>query len=160
MHYCSVRAYIYHSSIAAVHHSFVLQAIHRFWKIKGSEVLKNKRRKVGFILTQWMFDFVFDLPPTSDRKYGQIKVRKSLFRQPYSKIHLFVYMAVLAYFLPDILINVIHKLLIRHVRQVSSKITSNQERRMRRDLVVVRRIVLLTSPMALVGMPGISHGLF
>ena len=26
---CSIRAYVYHSSIAAVHHSFLLQAIHR-----------------------------------------------------------------------------------------------------------------------------------
>ena len=149
---CSVRAYIYHSSIAAFHHSFVLQAIHKFCKIKGSTWLSTRCQKICFILFQWLFDFTFDLPALVTGNMVKL-ISDNICFVTLSKLEFVIYMSVVAYFLPDIIINVTHKLLVRYTRKVASRVNTNQERQMRRDLIVVRRIVMLNLPMAIVGIP-------
>ena len=149
---CSTRAFIYHSSIAAIHHSFMLQAIHRFCKVKGSTLLKTNARKVWLVLLQWICDFIYCIPALVTGNLKKL-VSDNLCFVNLTKPEFFVPMAIFAYFSADIVVNVIYKLLMRHLSETSSRINTVQERRMRRDVVVVRRIILLNAPMAIVGMP-------
>lgn len=151
---CSTRAFIYHSSIAAIHHSFMLQAIYRFCKVKGSTLLATKTRKVGIILIQWMVDFTFVIPAFATGNLKKLTSDNLCFVNLSTPIF-FIWMSILAYFTTDVVVNVIYKLLLRHLGQISSTIYTIQQWQMRRHLTVVRRIVLLNTPLAIVGMPTI-----
>lgn len=56
---CSLRAFIHHAAMAAVHHSFVLKAIDKYVKIKRLTLLDSYHSKVLLFLIQWGLDLGF-----------------------------------------------------------------------------------------------------
>ena len=149
---CGVRAYFYHSTIAWIHHSLVLQAIEKYCKIRRISLLKNRSRQICFVLIQWIFDSTFDLPAFVTGNMKKLDSDNLCFVS-LTTPHFVFYQAGLTFLVSDISLTVIYQLLIRHVRQVSARIDGNRAAQMRRDLTIVRRIVLLNSQLVVVGLP-------
>ena len=149
---CALRAYFHHSTIACVHHSFILLAIERYCKIRQLTFLNTHCRKICFVLFQWIFDFTFDLPIFITGNMVKLASDNLCF-VTLTRFDLVLYMAGLSFVLTDVILSIIYRLLIRHVRQASARLNNNQQMRMQRDLTMVRRIVLLNSQLALAGIP-------
>jgi hypothetical protein len=149
---CALRAYLHHSTIACVHHSFILLAIERYCKIRQYTFLKTHRRKICFVLFQWIFDFTFDLPPFITGNMVKLASDNLCFII-LTRLDLVLYLAGVSFLLTDVTLSIIYRLLVRHVRQASARLNNNQQVRMQRDLTMVRRIVLLNSQLAIIGIP-------
>ena len=150
--FCSIRAYVHHSTTAWIHHSLVLQAIEKFCKIKNIALVTTRRRQIAFVLAQWTFDFTFDLPVLLTGNMPKMVVDNVCFVSLF-RMDLLSYMAVLSFMATGISLSIIYRRLVNHVRQASIVATSNQQSHMRRDLVMVRRIVLLNSELGIAGIP-------
>ncbi|UJR06885.1 hypothetical protein I4U23_011174 [Adineta vaga] len=153
---CSLRAYFHHSSIASIHHSFILLALERFCKIRNLTLLKNRYRKISMVLIQWLFDFTFPLPVFITGNMPKVQSENACF-VILTRPDLVLVLAGTAFLLTDISLSIIYRLLIRHMRQISSRLNNNQQMKMQRDLTVVRRIVLLNSQLAVAGIPVLIH---
>ena len=149
---CGVRAYFYHSTIAWIHHSLILLALEKYCKIRQIGLLKNRSRQICFVLIQWIFDFTFDLSAFVTGNMKKLDSDNLCFVSLTTPDFVF-YQAGLTFLVSDISLTFIYQLLIRHVRQVSSRSDGNRQAQMRRDLTMVRRIVLLNSQLVLVGLP-------
>jgi hypothetical protein len=149
---CALRAYFHHSTIACVHHSFILLAIERYCKIRQITFLMTHRRKICFVLFQWIFDFTFTLPAFITGNMVKLASDNLCF-VILTRFDFVFYMAGLSFLLTDVTLSIIYRLLIRHVRQASARLNNNQQMRMQRDLTMVRRIVLLNSQLAVAGIP-------
>lgn len=149
---CKFRTYLLYSTSALVHHSFVLQAIDRYFKIKGIKLLDKRSRQRFLILVQWIFDFTFPLPLllTGNRE----KLTKDT--QCYLSIRRFdlaVYMGTMTYMATDITLLILYRRLVVYVRKVSAQVNGDQQLKMHRDLTMVLRIFLLNIPLFLVDVP-------
>lgn len=149
---CSVRAYFYHSTIAWIHHSLILQAIQRYCRLRRLELFRTRTRQSCFILVQWLFDFTFTLPPFITGNMVKLDI-DSLCFVSLNKLPFVFYLATVSFFLSDVILSVIYRLLVRHVREISSRINGRHQRQMQRDLTMVRRIVLLNIQLVVVGFP-------
>ena len=149
---CSIRAYLHHSTTAWIHHSLVLQAIEKFCKIKNIELLTTRRRQIAFVLAQWTLDFTFDLPILLTGNMPKMVVDNMCFVSLF-RMDLVFYMAVIAFLMTGVSLSLIYRRLVNHVRQASVRASNHQQAHMRRDLVMVRRIVLLNSELAIAGVP-------
>ncbi|CAF1223797.1 unnamed protein product [Adineta steineri] len=149
---CPLRAYFHHSIMACIHHSFILLAIERFCKIRQVKFLKTQRQKICLVLFQWIFDFTFALPVLLTGNMVKVESDNFCF-VTLTRVDLVLYLGIVAFLLTNITLSIIYRSLVRHVRQASAKLNNNQQVRMQRDLTMVRRIVLLNSQLALIGIP-------
>ncbi|UJR07161.1 hypothetical protein I4U23_011449 [Adineta vaga] len=149
---CSVRAYFYHSTIAWIHHSLVLQAIQRYCKVRTLQIFHTRTRQLGFILIQWLFDFTFVLPVFLTGNMKKLTMDNLCFVS-LDKLPLVFYLATVSFLLSDIIINIIYRLLVRYVHEISSRVNGNRQIQMQRDLTMVRRVVLLNIPLLVIGIP-------
>ncbi|CAF1181772.1 unnamed protein product [Adineta ricciae] len=149
---CPLRAYFHHSTIAWIHHSFILLAVDRYCKIRQVTLLKSHISKICIVICQWIFDFTFDLPALVTGNMPKLATDNICF-VALTRLDFVLYMAAVSFLLTDISLSIIYRLLVRHIRDASSKFNSNQQVRMQRDLTVVRRIVLLNSQLFVVGIP-------
>ncbi|CAF1462137.1 unnamed protein product [Adineta steineri] len=149
---CAFRAYFHHCTIAWVHHSFILLAIERFCKIRQFTFLKNQQRRICVVLFQWIFDFSFPLPVFITGNMIKLASDNACFVS-LTRLDLIFYMAAVSFLLTDIILGIIYRLLVRHVRQASARLNNNQQVRMQRDLTVVRRIVILNSQLVVIAIP-------
>ena len=151
---CPLRAYLHHSTIASIHHSFILQDIERYCKIRRITFLNSQRRKICIVLVQWILDFTFGLPVLLTGNMKKVTSDNLCFVS-FSRLDLIFYLGGVTFVLSDITLSVIYHSLVSHVRQVSSRIRSDRQIQMRRSLIMVRRIVLLNSQLALVDIPAL-----
>ncbi|CAF3815956.1 unnamed protein product [Adineta steineri] len=149
---CSIRAYFYHSTIAWIHHSLILQAIERYCKIRRLKLLQTRTRQLCFILLQWLFDFTFVLPVFLTGNMKKLTIDNFCFVS-LNTIPLVFYLAGISFLLSDIILSVIYKLLVRYVREVSLRVNGNYRLKMQRDLTMVHRIVLINVQLVVVGFP-------
>ncbi|CAF3082322.1 unnamed protein product [Rotaria sp. Silwood2] len=157
---CSLRAYIHHATIAAIHHSFILQAIEKYAKIKRLTFLNSSSGKVTIVLFQWIFDVTFSLPVYLTDNMPKFRTENVCFVS-ITKPAFLICMASITFLLSDITLSVLYRRLVSHVREVSTRVHSSQRRlQMRRDLAMVRRIILINSQLALVDIPAIIFILF
>ncbi|CAF1678126.1 unnamed protein product, partial [Adineta ricciae] len=125
---CSLRAYFYHLTIAWIHHSLC------------------------FVLTQWLFDSIFVLPLFLTNNMKKLSIGNLCFIS-LDKFPLVFYLATISFLLSDIITNIIYRLLVRYVREVSSRTDGNDRLKMQRDLTIVRRIVILNIQLIIIGFP-------
>ena len=147
---CSLRAYIHHSTIAGIHHSFILQAMEKYFKIKRINFLHNRKRQVLVVLIQWIFDFTFSIPIFLTGNMPKLSSDNLCFIS-LTRLYLLLYMVTISFLVSDITLAILYRRLLNHVREISSRVHAHQQNQMRRDLIVVRRIILLNSQLALVG---------
>ncbi|CAF1104571.1 unnamed protein product [Rotaria sordida] len=156
---CSLRAYIHHATIAAIHHSLILQAIEKYAKIKRLKFLKNPTGKVSIVLFQWIFDLSFGLPVYLTGNMPKFRTEILCFVS-FTKVGLLCYMASITFLLSDITLSVLYCRLVSYVREATSRVHANQQQQMRRDLAMVRRVVLINGQLALVDIPALVFILF
>ncbi|CAF4113883.1 unnamed protein product [Adineta steineri] len=149
---CSIRAYFYHSTIAWIHHSLILQAIERYCKIRRLKLLHTRTRQLCFILLQWLFDFTFVLPVFATGNMKKLTIDNLCFVS-LNTIPLVFYLAGISFLLSDIILSIIYRLLVRYVREVSLRVNGNHRIKMQRNLTMVRRIVLIHIQLVIVGFP-------
>ncbi|CAF1258101.1 unnamed protein product [Adineta ricciae] len=149
---CSIRAYFYHSTIAWIHHSLVLQALERYFKVRRILFFRTHTRQLGFILIQWLFDFLFGLPVLLTGNMKKLMIDNLCFVS-LNALPCVFYLAGVSFILSDITLSVIYRLLVRHVREISSRLNGNRLINMQRDLTIVHRIVLLNILLVIVGFP-------
>ncbi|UJR07200.1 hypothetical protein I4U23_011488 [Adineta vaga] len=149
---CAFRAYFYHSTSACVPHSFILLAIERYCKIRQFTFLKTQYRKKCLVLLQWVFDLTFTLPILFTGNMTKVASDNLCF-VTLTRLNLIFYIAVITNPLTMITLIIIYRLLVRHMHQVSTRLNNNQHMRLQRDVIVLRRIVLLNSQLVLVAIP-------
>ncbi|UJR20009.1 hypothetical protein I4U23_023143 [Adineta vaga] len=149
---CALRAYLQHSTVTCIYHSFILLAIEKYNKVIGIRFLNTKHRKICLVLFQWIFDFTFDLPVLVTGNMTKLSFDNVCFVK-LTRLDLSLYMAGVSFLLTDIVLSIIYRLLVRHVRQVSARLDNNRQMRMQRDLTMVRRIILLNLQLIIVGIP-------
>ncbi|CAF1181118.1 unnamed protein product [Adineta ricciae] len=149
---CSLRAYFHHSSVACIHFSFILLALERYCKVRQLKLLATPWRKTCTVLFQWIVGFTFTLPVLVTGNMPKMASDNLCF-VTLLKPDFIVYQSVTTLLTTDVALGILYRSLVRHVRQVSSKLNNNQQTRMHRDLTMVRRIVLLNFQLAIVGIP-------
>ncbi|CAF1940644.1 unnamed protein product [Rotaria magnacalcarata] len=151
---CKFRGYLHHSTIAYVHHSFILQAIEKYVKIKRMKLLDTPTRKFSIVLAQWMFDFSFSLPVFITGNIVKMKIDNLCFVS-FDRLDLVFTMSALTFVVSDMVLAVLYRRLVMYVRQTSSRVNGSQRLRIQRDLTMVRRIVVLHAQLVLVGSPAL-----
>ncbi|CAF1328274.1 unnamed protein product [Rotaria sp. Silwood1] len=77
-----------------------------------------------------------------------------------TKLSVLICMFTITFIVSDVMLSVLYRRLVNYVRQASSRVQGNQSQQMRRDLIVVRRVVLLNAQLALVGIPSLIFIIF
>lgn len=149
---CSVRAYFYHTSVAFIHHSFIIQAIEKYLKIRGVHFFDSPIRKLVLVMPQWIFDFCLILPILLTGNLEKPNMDNLCFIK-LSRPDLLFSMGALSFFITDVTVITLYRLLVRFVRLTSAKVATNRKVRMERELTMVRRILMLNGLLVLLGSP-------
>lgn len=152
---CQFRAYLTHSTGGFIHHTFILQAVQRYLKVRRIHVFNNPIRKALLFVTQWIFSYTYILPVLLTGNMVKPKVDNLCFIT-LTKPYVIIPIAIASYFLTDVIVITLYRRLVNYIRQVSSIITANRRARIQRELILVRRIIMLNGMLVLVGSPVIA----
>jgi hypothetical protein len=152
---CTLRGYIIYVAGALFNYSFLLQALYRYFLViyPTNLFFQSFRFQILTICSTWIFSFVYPLVILLD---GQIvyNVDNQICDFPSSFFLFAIYAACCVYIIPVSLTMFIYWKLIRHVRQMGRNLaTGNNLIRAKRELKMVRRIVILTTILASVCFP-------
>ncbi|CAF3465274.1 unnamed protein product [Rotaria sp. Silwood1] len=149
---CCIRAYIYYSSLAVILNTFVLQACFRFFRVAyPSHVwLRYRLTYIVVIPMLWLISFLFMIPIYVWHDIKFIREQNVCLLAIHS-VRGFIWSILIIYGIPIIVINIIYIQLTRFIFR-SSKIAST---RAKRDVIVVRRIVLVAGILTLMGIPSV-----
>jgi hypothetical protein len=149
---CPIRAYLHYSTTALMFYSYILQAVQRYCQIKGINIINTRTRQLLLVIIQWIFAFTFDLPILLTGHLNKLLSDNMCFLPTY-EAGLTIYTAGLMFGTPNIVVTVLYRSLVSHVRTTTSTTTVISQRKMNRDLTMVRRIVLLVSLLIFCGLP-------
>ena len=135
---CPIRAFFHHSTIASIHHAFILQAIEKYCKILQIRLLHTRIRQIFFISIQWLYDFTFALPVLLTGHMMKI-LTDNMCLVSLSRLDLVFYLFISSFILSDAALVVIYYRLVKHVREVSAHVNGSHQTRNDRDLTMVRR---------------------
>ncbi|CAF0816632.1 unnamed protein product [Adineta steineri] len=151
--YCIFQAYISYATCAAFNYSFVLQALYRYIFVIYPRVLfwQKRRTQMLFVFSTWilgflcpvMFLFNNEVVYNYDNQVCQLPLRFSFS---------VIYISFTVYGIPITLIMFIYFKLLRYVQETSKNVASiNILSRARRELKMIRKIVILVSILIGVG---------
>ncbi|CAF1594022.1 unnamed protein product, partial [Adineta steineri] len=151
--YCIFQAYISYATCAAFNYSFVLQALYRFILIMYPRILFWQKRQIQMlcICKSWILGFVCPIMflfnngivYNYDNQVCQLPLRFSFS---------VIYISFTVYGIPVTLIIFIYFKLLRYVQETSKNVASiNVLSRARRELKMIRKIVILISILIGVG---------
>ena len=151
--WCEVRAYFPHVSFCAYYYSFVCQAIFRLFRI----VLYKKKRLQSFgvfvlaILIQWLLSFIFIAPHLifDDFQYQPLDYNCWI---SFQNIRGMLVATLIIYGGPLAIILSIYVYIIRYVRRRMHS-HRKQKRSIQRDVIILRRIVVLLIFLIMIGVP-------
>lgn len=149
---CATRAFLHHSTIAAIHHAFTLQAIERYCKVLQIRLFNSWNRRLGIVLFQWTFDLSFAIPILLTGNMEKTK-RDNMCLVSLHRLELVFYMFISSFVLSDVGLIIIYYRLVKHVRNVSANTQIHHRLHNNRDVTMVKRIVLLNAQLAAVGCP-------
>ncbi len=153
--WCHVHAYILHVGVCSIYYSYLLQAFFRFFRV----VLYQYRRlqsfqcMLGFILIEWLISFLWmmlilflnDFEYISQNYYCQISF--SDFRGLLTAVSVI-------YFGPTFTSVIIYIYIMYHLKHMTtSRIQQNRTRSNQRDLIVLRRIIILIVSVLFLSLP-------
>ncbi|CAF1573590.1 unnamed protein product [Adineta steineri] len=151
--YCIFQAYISYATCAAFNYSFVLQALYRYIFVIYPRILfwQKRRTQMLFVFKTWilgfacplMFLFNNGIVYNYDNQVCQLPLRFSFS---------VIYISFTVYGIPVTLIIFIYFKLLRYVQETSKNVASiNVLSRARRELKMIRKIVILVSILIGVG---------
>ena len=149
---CPIRAYLHYATTALMYYSYILQALQRYCRIKGINIINTRTRQLILIIIQWIIAFAFDLPILLTGHLDKLLSDNMCFLPTY-EAGLQVYTAGLMFGIPNIVVTVLYRNLVSYVRTSTLTTTIISQRQMSRDVTMVRRIVLLISLLIFCGIP-------
>ncbi|CAF0895181.1 unnamed protein product [Rotaria sordida] len=160
--WCRLRGFFIHGFLCALYDSYVIQATYRFCRV----VFYRRKHLISFPL------YLLFVPIES--LFGVVSISPVLLRgdvvylsseyycqTPFTNIPAIVYIAIRLFLLPILFITLIYVCLLKYVRQSNlSLIIINKKRHRRlkknkRDLIVIKRLLIMLSILILLGLPSI-----
>jgi hypothetical protein len=153
--WCQIRSYLAHVCLCAVYYSFVLQAIFRLFRIVffKHRILQSFGVCILAIITQWIISFLFILPTLLLNDFQYLPHEYNCWT-PFENVRGLLYLIVIIYGTSTSIISSIYMYIIRYVQ----KTNSTQQRRQnanKRDLNILKRIVILVTVVVGLGFPTI-----
>ncbi|CAF1090787.1 unnamed protein product [Adineta steineri] len=153
--FCIFRSYIGYVFCAGQFYSYLLQANYRYMTaVYPSRLLwQSKRLQIFLIGLSWIFAFVFTIPHmlTSEIQYY---IDDQLCELPLHLSFISIYNIVCIYLIPMNGIIFIYFKLIQYVKEINRRVTpANVLSRAKRELQMVKRIVILVSIELTLGIP-------
>lgn len=153
--WCYARAYLIHVSIALLFHSYLVQAIFRLFRVVfyRKKYLQTLRIMFRLVLVQWLTDFISILPFSLWHRFHYIS------KHHFCEILLqdvlgMTVMSGITYSLPMTLMGLLYAYIIYYMKKTKSQsILQNRHRSNQRDLVVLRRIMILLGILISSGVP-------
>jgi hypothetical protein len=143
--WCYVRAYLLHVGLSLLYHSYLIQSIFRFFRVVfyRNKKLQTFQFMFYLVLIQWLIGFIAMLP--------------FLFLHYFHYISQYYYCEVLlsdtegilstggiTYYFPMFCIGIIYVYIIYYMKKTKSQsVLQNRQQSNQRDLVVLRRIIIL-----------------
>jgi len=150
---CIVRGHLIHSFAGAVYHSICLQALHRLFVtvLSNRPQLKSPKALITMIIIQWIFSLTFCLP-----KLNPYPMISDICLGPFHRRYVFIHLALAVYFVPIIFLIIIYSLILRYIKQKTSSYilqSVSNKHRLRREISILRRILIPVVIMLLTGLP-------
>lgn len=152
-HWCRIRAYLTHVCFCAFYHSFVLQAIFRLFRIVfyQYQILQSFTLFFISIIIQWILSFVFILPNLFAEDFQYRHEEFNCWIASDNLRGLF-FATMMIYHNPLLMIFLIYFVIIRYTRRVRH-LQRYRKNSNRRDLIILKRIVLLGFITIGIGLP-------
>ncbi|CAF1010040.1 unnamed protein product [Adineta steineri] len=155
---CVLRGYFGYVVTALTNYSYLIQAIYRYLIVIYPNRLlwQSARLQLFLICLTWIFSAVCPLPIILT---GQIKyiIDNEICQLPLGLSFFQIYNPFFIYMIPVSSIVLIYFLLVRHVRKMNQNaIRANTLVRAKRELKMVRRIVILVLGVAMIGIPYVT----
>ncbi len=154
--WCYARAYLLYVGFASVYHSYLLQALFRFFRIVlyKRKQLQTLRFISRLVLLQWLIDFIYVIPIfllhlfqyISGYYYCEI---------PFNNLPRLIYPSYFVYFLPILIIEMIYFYILYYMKKTKGQSTSQNRQANQRDLVVLRRTIILVAILLIVCLPSV-----
>ncbi|CAF1062316.1 unnamed protein product [Adineta steineri] len=152
---CNFRGYFIYVSCGLHNYSFLLQAIYRYLTAVYPNRLfwQSRRIQILFICIKWIFCFVYILPILFTNGFTY-NVDNQIYQTPLALSFSIIYASTCVYAFPMLLIVLIYFTLVRNVHGMSKRVTAaNTLSRAKRELKMVRRIVILVGILLTIGFP-------
>jgi hypothetical protein len=150
---CIIRGHLIHSFAGSVYHSICLQALHRLFVTVYSDHPNLQSPKVLITMTiiQWLFSLTFCLPTLNP--YPMID---DICLGPFHRRYVFIHLSIAVYFLPIIFLIIIYSLILHYIKKKTSPYvlqSLSNKHRLRREISILRRILIPVIIMLLTGLP-------
>jgi len=154
--WCYARAYLLYVGFASVYHSYLLQALFRFFRIV---LYKNKQlQTIRFIsrlvLFQWLIDFVYVIPISLLHLFQYISGYYYC-ELPSNNVTRLIYSSCVVYFLPILIIEMIYFYILYYIKKTKGQSTLQNRQANQRDLIVLRRTIILVAILLIVCLPSV-----
>jgi hypothetical protein len=155
--WCYARAYLLHVGICSIYHSYMLQTCFRFFRViyHRYKHLQTVHFIFHLILMQWLIDFLLMLiilclnhfHYTPDYYFCQMI---------FTDVRVLMIIGVIIYYLPMLPIVAMYYYIVRFINRTQSHAWhQNQYRANQRDVVVLRRILILVTLLLALCLPTI-----
>lgn len=155
--WCRWRGFLVHGFLCALYDSYVLQATYRFCRV----VLYRHKNLFHFplycvyILIISSFSLI-SISPVFIRGDVIYLSTEYYCQTPFTNIHAILYIAIRLFFIPIALIAIIYVCLLRYIRQRNLFLYRHRRTKCtRRNLVVIRRLLLMLTVLILLGFPSV-----
>ena len=155
-HWCFIRSYFAHVCFCVFYNSFVLQAIFRLFRVvfHQKRILQSSGSFSLVIFLQWAISFIlisshlfshdFQYQPSDYNCWISFKNLRGMF------------LAILTIYTSPILLTIIIYTYILHYIRGKVNIQKKQRRANKRDLIILKRIVILLLFLIMIGIPTLS----
>ncbi|CAF4393662.1 unnamed protein product [Rotaria sp. Silwood2] len=156
--WCYWRGFLIHGVLCALYDSYILQATYRLLRVVfyRQRILHTFPLYCLVIFMESLFSLI-SISPVFIR--GDIIYLSSEYycQTPFTNISAIIYIAIRLFLLPILLIAIIDICLFNHIRQTSllSNRYRHRSKHNRRDLIVIRRLLLMLTILILLGFPSI-----
>jgi len=155
--WCYGRAYLLHVGLCLVYHSFLLQAFFRFLRVVlyRYKQLQTFRFIFRLAISQWFIDFLLIIPALILHEFQYIS-QNYYCQVLYTNLGGLIFVAFIIFYVPMTGIGSIYFYIIYYTRKNNGQaILQNRQRANQRDLVVLRRIIILVGMLLTLGCPSI-----
>ncbi|CAF3106809.1 unnamed protein product, partial [Rotaria sp. Silwood2] len=161
---CSFRGFLLHGLTGLMYHTLLIQALYRLFVnvFATRRFLQSKKFTLIIVIVQWLLSNTFGLPIFFA---GRIRYQAGsrICLVSLNDISGFFYLAVWIYLVPVSLLTLIYAMIVRHVTINAFSNTNRQaifqRRQQKREIQLVRRILILVTMLIVIGIPYCSFWL-
>jgi len=155
--WCYGRAYLLHVGLCLLYHSFLLQAFFRFLRVVlfRYKQLQTFRFIYRLAISQWLIDFLLIIPILILREFQYIS-QNYYCQILFTNIRGLVFATFIVFNVSMTGIGSIYFYIIYYTKKTNGQLPlQNRQRANQRDLVVLRRIIILVGILLTLGLPSI-----